>query len=423
MNIYQNWGFQSNPFEVKEISGTEDSINLLVGRETELQQIKRRLFNPPKCITIEGQNGVGKTSIINVACYELSKENSTTSQIILPCINKFQLSNEDSLEDFVDYAYFCIAQTFIHYKTLLKNSGVAIQHIQEIDDYLNTYSLRTISAGIMGFSAGESIEINQGEAFKRSGFRKIIDEWLNLLEESSIPCFLICIIDNIELLRTSEHARRVFEELRDIILIKSGIRWILSGSSGIVLGVASSPRLSGILFNPIKVEGIESEFSEAILTTRIEKFKAIDKPFLPITLEGFKKLLSILNGNIRHLLDYADEYCMWLVDNQIEPNTDEKKETELQNWLDFYSNQLLDLLEETIQLKGIDFFKSASALNRPFSYSDHELLGFDNSSAMSKYVGQLESINLIQSFRKVDSKRIQLAVTPKGLILNNQKFQ
>ena len=66
---YQNWGFRSSPFDSGPLPPTEEGAKLRIGRTAEVQQITRRLLTRGKIVTVEGSNGIGKTSVNNVASY------------------------------------------------------------------------------------------------------------------------------------------------------------------------------------------------------------------------------------------------------------------------------------------------------------------------------------------------------------------
>lgn len=420
MNIYQKWGFNKNPFEVTELSSNENDSKLFVGREKELNSFIRRICNPPKCITIEGENGVGKTSLINIGFFEIEKlfQKKELRQLYYPCKQKFQLSQEVDSEDFIDEVFYEIAQTFILNSVELGKRGVALPQKDAIDDFLNTYELASMQAGVGVFSLGESIELNSSQAFNRSGFRQLVNIWLSNLSEHHLGGGVICVLDNLELLKTSKNAKKRFEYLRDKLFNLSGLRWVLSGSSGIIHGVATSPRLSGILYSPIIIEGLKIELSEKLFNTRINLNQATHNYYLPIDSNGFRNLLSILGGNIRHALSYTDEYCMWCIDENITPKTDLEKKENLNRYLMYFSYRLLDAFESQVSQRGRTFFKDAGKRRSKFSFSDFKDFNFRSISEMRLHVNQLEDIELLQRV-KHDSNlsKISICLTPKGVLL------
>lgn len=72
-NIYEEWGFSENPFTTRPLQADDIGAQLLVGRDTDAAAVLRRLETPPKATTLEGVNGVGKTSLVNVVVHRAYK--------------------------------------------------------------------------------------------------------------------------------------------------------------------------------------------------------------------------------------------------------------------------------------------------------------------------------------------------------------
>ena len=115
MNYYKEWGLIDNPFNTFPLTPDEDGEVLLVERQKEMKQIKLQLCSSNNLITVEGANGIGKTSLINVATFELFREYliSNNGEFFIPCDICFQLTTDKNIEDFVDEVMMAIAQTLI----------------------------------------------------------------------------------------------------------------------------------------------------------------------------------------------------------------------------------------------------------------------------------------------------------------------
>ena len=73
MTYYQEWGFQSDPFVTKPLPASQLGRTLLVGRNQELREFVGLLRATSQIVTLEGETGVGKTSLANVGawvCYD-----------------------------------------------------------------------------------------------------------------------------------------------------------------------------------------------------------------------------------------------------------------------------------------------------------------------------------------------------------------
>lgn len=92
--LYEDWGFRDSPFETTSLPATEFGANLLVGREDTVASLMQRISTGSKLSTVEGLNGVGKTSVVNVSAYRLFKQHAETGKgaLFIPCRKIFQLN-------------------------------------------------------------------------------------------------------------------------------------------------------------------------------------------------------------------------------------------------------------------------------------------------------------------------------------------
>ncbi|MCE2903573.1 MAG: hypothetical protein LW814_00850 [Anabaena sp. CoA2_C59] len=423
MNIYQEWGFQDSPFKTTALPPSELGSRLLVGRDKELKSLLRRLYNPPKIVTIEGLNGVGKTSLVNVAAYKAYKEylDRKSNYLFIPCQKTFQLNPDQNSGAFIDEVLMAVAQTLIDEAG--QNTVYNSPKTDSLDKWLNSPQIKTLQASIsaftVGIGGGSTAETNTSIGFERSGFRKAVLGWLSELFPSPQDGGVICTIDNLELLQTSEAARKLLEQLRDELLTVPGLRWVLCGALGIVLGTASSPRLEGFLNIPIEVSGIDEALASEILTSRLETF-AIDKQrqYMPLLSQDFESLYDVLNKNLRSVLGRADNYCQWVADRNL-PNNDLQKHQFFQQWLAMESESAYRSVNNELRPRAWEVFKYAVSLGGVFSPSDYEDFGFNNIPAMRPHVKDLEDAGLLVSTQdEGDKRRKTIQITPKGWLVN-----
>lgn len=424
MNIYQEWGFQNSPFQTTALPASELGNKLLVGRDKELNALLKRVYNSPKVVTLEGLNGVGKTSLVNVAAYRAYKAHleDWNSPLFIPCNKTFQLRPHYITEDFIDEVLMAVAQTLIEQAKKLTELGENIK-TASIDKWLNSPQLQTVegSISLLGFGGGGGVnsETNTSIGFQRSGFRKEILKWLSDLFPSPQDGGVICTIDNLELLQTSEAARKLLEQLRDELLTVPGLRWILCGALGIVLGTASSPRLEGFLHTPIEIGGVDEVLATEILRSRIETF-ALDgrQPYMPLLPRDFENLYDILNRNLRSVLGRADNYCQWIADQDL-PTDDNQKHTLFQQWLTAESDNAYKSVLSQLRPRAWEVFKDAVKLNGVFSPSDYEDFNYKSIPAMRPQVKDLEDAGLLVSTQdEGDKRRKTIQITPKGWLVN-----
>lgn len=421
MNIYQEWGFEDSPFQTTALPASKLGDSLLVGRDKELQSLLRRIYNPPKIVTVEGLNGVGKTSLVNVAAYQAYKKHleDWNNPLLIPCNRTFQLRPDHVAQDFIDEVLMAVAQTLIDRANDLSEKVKT----GAMDKWLNSPQLQTIQGSISilgnGGGAGKGNEINTSSGFQRSGFRKEILRWLLELFPSPQSGGVICTIDNLELLQTSEMARKLLEQLRDELLVVPGLRWVLCGALGIVLGTASSPRLEGFLHTPIEIGGVDEALATEILYSRIKTFAGErQQPYLPILPQDFENLYDILNKNLRSVLGRTDSYCQWVADRDL-PKDDDQKQALFHEWLTIESENAHKSVFSQLRPRAWEVFKHAVELNGVFSPSDYEDFGFNNIPAMRPHVKDLEDAGLLVSTQdEGDKRRKTIQATPKGWLVN-----
>lgn len=419
MNIFRDWGFTDNPFETRPLPANENGSTLLIGRNTESDQIKRRLINTSNIVTVEGNNGVGKTSLVNVASYRLycNYIENGEGPFFIPCDKSFQLTPDQNVEDFIDEVLFDIAQTLLRIGGELKEQGYKLEGSKAIDKWLNSPLIDAYSANVWELGAGKSSsEANTSLGFQRSGFRLKILNWLKDIFPYGQNGGIICTIDNIELLQTSAMARKQLEQLRDTLFGYQGIRWVLCGALGIVMGVTSSPRLEGRLSDPIEINGIDPRYTSDILKSRIKHYVLNEEDYyLPLLDEDFVHLYNMLNKNIRHTLNYANNYCLWVADQGKVPQEPKDKEYSYKRWLDVRGVKKIRSVKEEIRPKAMEVFNKSVEMRGVFSPSDYEFFGFKNFSAFRPHISSLENVGLVVStIDETDKRRKTIQVTPEG---------
>ncbi len=400
MSIYSDWGFISNPFQTTALAPDEQGTLLLIGRNEELEALRRRLRNPPRIPTLEGLNGVGKSSLVNVASYTCFRDflHEPSNPLIIPCRQTFQLRPNQPIESFIDEVYREVAQTLIEKAHEIEGprfDGSNKKH--QIDKWLNSPQLTGYQGGLGGIlSGGYSAETNTGEGYARSGFPTAVRDWLKSIFPTPDTGGVVCVIDNLELLQTSETARRQIEALRDELLNIPGLRWVLCGALGIVLGIASSPRLEGLLNHPIEIRGINKAFVGDIFDSRVQFFSQERTSYLPLHKDDFSRLYEILFYNLRSLLGHADEYCQWIADNT-EPTDDIEKKQSFNVWLNDTINKAYESVRAQLRPRAWRVFEDAIAIDGSFAPSDFEHFQFNSIAAFRPHVRDLEAAGLVVS--------------------------
>ena len=428
MSIYLDWGFAQNPFDTTALPASEVGRKLLIGRDKELSALVRRLRNPPRIPTLEGANGVGKTSLANVAafvCYDAYLEDSV-GPLLIPCRRAFQLAADNDVDDFVTDVLMEVAQTLITERVRIKDRGRVASNLKTLDKWLNSSRISgwQLSGGLFGFGGGlgKSAQANETAGYEKSGFRREVIQALTDIFGAGEG--VVCIIDNLELLEASDVARKTLEQLRDQLFYVPGIRWVVAGAAGIVNGVASSPRLEGNFAKPIEVAGIAPAHAQAILTSRVDAFAVSnqDEPYLPLTAEDFAELYMLLAQNLRSTLGRVDDYCVYAAD--IVPTTKREKRELFSEWLDNESQAAMQSVDHLLTKRTWAVLDRAcqSDLAGYFSPSSYEEFGFNNMANLRPYIKDLEAAGLVAVSRDdTDKRRKTIQVVAKGWLVNHAR--
>src|SRR5690606_3430392 len=118
----------------------------------------------------EGPNGVGKTSLVNVAAYNCLRNylSGGTTQLLIPCRRAFQLSSNVPIDDFIQEIFYEVAQTLIERANSIRGIGLALEGKEALNRWLNSATLNTWSGGVSAVALGGGQAANGSDGFSRS---------------------------------------------------------------------------------------------------------------------------------------------------------------------------------------------------------------------------------------------------------------
>jgi hypothetical protein len=199
-----------------------------VGRDDEVARLRTHWGSLDTHASMEGNNGVGKTSPVAVAAYRAMVGHSLeeAQPMFLPLVEPFQMQAGDDLEEQV---LFVIARSIIHYEDAFKAAGMSLPKIGDVRTWLDNPILRGGGGGAsvlgIGASATYSQTANTG-GFSKAGFRDTVKEWLREIFPTKDAGAFVGVIENLELLENSQEARRALEAMRDTVLALPGVKWV-----------------------------------------------------------------------------------------------------------------------------------------------------------------------------------------------------
>ncbi len=415
MSLWVELGFRENPYETSPVPPTEEGIELLVGRDRELKRLLREIRSTDTHPTVEGDNGVGKTSLVSVAGYCALRDfqQGESPQLFIPVTEAFQLSSDSTPESFQRTVLFRIAHAFITHEQLLREAGLEVPSVNHINAWLNSPTFRQAEGTVLGFGVGGGSQANDAAGFSESGFRESVLTWLGSAFRSQAAGGFICTIDNLELLETSAAARELLEAIRDTVLSMPGVRWVLCGARGIVRSAAASPRLQGVLGDPIELLPLRDEFIPEVIARRIIVYGVLDSAYAPVEPDGFDHVYKVMHYNLRNAMKVCQDFALWTDEEGQRPQASEDKRGLLEAYLALLSERYVE--ETKVPPRAWTVFDRLVELGGSCSPSDYSEFGFESSQAMRPNVKTLEEANLVlSSIDESDRRRKTIAISPRG---------
>ncbi|MEU8512633.1 hypothetical protein AB0C76_13730 [Kitasatospora sp. NPDC048722] len=421
MSLWNQIGYSANPYAVSPLGSNEEGSELIVGRDKELRKLTIQLRSTDTHPTIEGENGSGKTSLVAVAAYRAEKEyrNGVQKQLLLAIPDLVQMTSD--VAEFERSAYFAIAKAYVSNAQKLDDLGFEVVDASELKKWLEAPFIYGggggVSAAGFGGNFTRSVAANTSQGFTEAGFRQLVKICLETTFPTREHGAFVGVIDNIELLRTSAEARRVLESVRDGVLSLPGIRWVLCGAKGIVRSVVSSPRLSGRIGRPIDLQPVLDADVPELVRRRLSHFATRPDPDAPVGPEEFAHLYKISNMNLRNSFKHAQDFAVWLdeEDNLAAP-PGEKKEL-LERWIEITASEYA--VASPLQPMQWTLFDKIIAAGGVMAPGDYEAFGFNSAQAMRFHLQRLEEANLIDSaIDEDDQRRKTISVTSNGWLVN-----
>lgn len=425
MSIWNQLGFRENLYATPPLQATAEGNRLLVGRDDDIDNLLSHLRSLDTHPTIEGDNGVGKTSLVAVATYRAKKdfEAGRSKQLFLSIPHLFQL--DAPLAEIENEIFFNIAKTLLDNREYLRHQGRSIANVAAVDSWLQSPIVKAHQGGFSvlgsGLNYGQSAEANTSQGFLDVGFREEVKTWLRAAFPTPNSGGLVGVIDNLELLETSQEARKRLGEMRDAVLKLDGVRWVLCGARGIVRSAVGAPRLTGVVGDPIRLDPLRHDDVPSVVERRIAEYKIRDDAVAPVEPEGFDHLYRVSNKNLRISLKHAQDFTLWLSrEKKLETSSTDRLAL-LEAWL---AEQAENYERDTrnITPRGWEYFDALARFGGSCSPSDHEEFGFNKPQNMRPYVKQLEDANLIDSsIDESDSRRRTISMTSNGWLIDYKR--
>lgn len=420
MAIWQELGFSGNPYDSRPLRATQEGDRLMIGRDMESHTLRSQIENTTLHPTLEGANGVGKTSLVLVNAYRLMEERkmNVDAPTWLP-IDKILQVHTDADRLYRD-ALMAVGQALISHEAFLADCGIATANLDAVRDWLNNPLIQGGGGGFQilgnGVNADVSREANTGDGFVASGLEELVKAALLQTFPDESDGGLIGIIDNVELLGRSNEARSVLERVRDTVLEIPRVRWVLCGALGIVRSAVTSPRLEGRVGTPIEILPVADDWIEPLVAARIQHYALRDDATPTLDPSAFRHLYDVCNHNLRDALKYAQSFSVWLdVESHIgEPDSFREY---LEIWLAEEADKIVRAI--SLQPRAWRFFDDLAAAGGTCAPSDNAVFGFNTAQQMRTNFVALERASLVKAeIDEDDLRRRTVNLTDKGWVVN-----
>ncbi|MEE1829273.1 hypothetical protein PUR61_44985 [Streptomyces sp. BE20] len=421
--MWAELGFRQSPYATDPVPANEEGESLFVGRGKVAEKLTRRLTSTRKHPTIEGENGVGKTSLVSIVGYRLYQDfkQGRTSCALIPLPKPFQLSAEDKAESLERRVLLSVASELVKRHDELKQGGVDVPNISNLEKWLTFPTITSGGGGgsVLGFgaTATRGTAANTSSGFSEAGFKQIVDDYLRQCFPAPESGGFICVLDNLELLETSQAARTQLESIRDGILAQHGLRWVLCGARGIVRTSASSPRMEGRLAEPLDLLPIDDGSISEVIQRRIQAYQIEGADVkVPVGPESFRKLYDILNRNLRNALAYSEDFSLWVYEEEGAELSSERFAVVFDEWVRATAARHND--DTSLGGRAWEVFDRLAGNGGSCSPGDFSEFDFESSQAMRPHVKNLEEANLvISSASEEDKRRKTISLTPRGWLV------
>ncbi len=424
MSLWTDIGYSRNPYSVEPLGATAEGAQLLVGRDRELQRLLTQLTSTDTHPTVEGDNGVGKTSLVAVAVYQgmAAFLEGRTTELLIPLAQPLQIDEDASKLE--RRAYSAILQAYIDHAEKLEAAGLYVPDTTDMrrwagEPIIHSYGGGASAAGF-GVSGSHSQALNTTPGFVEGGMHEQVQRWLTQTFPPGTPHAFVGIIDNLELLQTSTEARRVLDRLRDTLLALPGVHWVLCGAKGIVRSAASWQRMQGRISTPIEVSPIPDALVPELIRRRLQHYATRPDPEAPVSPESFGHLYAISHNNLRSALKYAQDFTVWLSEEDLLQAPPDQKVAYLEIWAAQEADALVQAAN--LQKRQWELFDDIAARGGSIAPGDHERFDFNSPQAMRTHVARLEQANFIDStIDDSDQRRRTITITSLGWLVHYRR--
>ena len=298
--LWEPFGLGGNPFFQSELSPGDPvhPVSLFVGRDAELERVRRRLSTDTATRTIvEGAPGVGKTSFVNRLKSDLAKHGIATYD------RPIRIESQSTRSSFVADVLRTLMR--IRLGMGLKNgTGIWARTAR----LLEGEELVGGSVAVMGVGGGFTRGYAAPQAPPDSLYEHLGAALQELSRELDAPVVLH--VNNLEALtlERTEAAATLLLDLRDYLLLP-GAHWLFVGATGIEEAIfRAHTQVSGIFPQALVLESLPPQAVERVIELRYKHLKIRGQSITPPIDPGeAARLYTLYQGDLRNFLRLLTE--------------------------------------------------------------------------------------------------------------------
>ena len=327
--IWKHLGFNRNIFFVEPLSPSSDDMRLFVGRDEEIKKYLVDVLSDDRALkVVAGDIGVGKTTFVN-ACqyYTYKSELPFTFKFkmpkILPCYEKIQIRETDTLDDLSIKTTISICQSIAHHCRLQ-----SIEIPETVKGILSHFLDYSISTGGNGISGGVNI-LGTGAQFGKTKDTKApspikntriqLQKLIELIEKELNYKGIFVTVNNLDILPKKKLVDFLNTGRDELFNIKN-IYWTLIGRKGIGSIIETeADRVADYLSGTEScISSFDYHITKQIIDKRVETYRRKSSIQCPLTDEAINAFHFLSVQEIRETLHICGEITKMVL--QIDPS-------------------------------------------------------------------------------------------------------
>lgn len=428
VGVWGHYGFHTSPYSTSALRIADADEKLLVGRDDELRTVLRDLMSGTQMVALEGDYGVGKSSLAAVATSTAARwraTGKTVAPLFLAPATPLELDEGDTASSLERRTYFQVAGTVLANEQRLLHDGHRLNQINDFRRWLTTSSGGGWSAGIgasfpgvLGgtLSGGRNKTPNTSAGFTEVGAITLVDSWLAELFPSADAGGVILLLDNLEVLSRFPKGVQLFESLRDRLFKRQGLRWIISGAEGTVRTALSTPKMSGVFPEPIEIGPLPHEMVQEVVARRAETYRSRSDAKLPVSPRAFEDAYVATGRNLRMALGLAERFSLRTDPGEMAWMSEDDRDARFARWRENEGKKAIQQVAQRVTTMGWKVLSTLVVERDGFATSaDFADFGYKTMKSLQPHIQSLASLGLLTyTADEKDARRRVITATEMG---------